>query len=317
MGVNRFADISIDRGRGLLPEEAKTYVDLNTRELRQKRSLVLWQVPHLGQNQFIEMYINPQNIQVGSRKEIQRLRTKGGYIAQYWGEDFDSLTLTGTTGDAGIEGINVLRDVYRSELISVRNILRFVDTDPRRQSLMQLAASVTMWYQGEGYRGYFTDMNYTESVNQIGLFDYNMGFQVVEWRGNRRRNFLPWHRHPWSTSQTPNSRGVGSSSSEQDRRGGAFNPGDKVGALNAPPMTISSFRFARDGQTALTQLAVIRGDPRDPTTKGFGNFASSRSGRRATEVNTQIDRALRAAAEAEAQEREAGRQAQTNVGGSS
>ena len=71
MGVNQFADISIDQGRVLTPEEAKTYINVSQAgNLRQRRSLILWQVPHLGANQFIEMYINPQSIQIGRRKEI-------------------------------------------------------------------------------------------------------------------------------------------------------------------------------------------------------------------------------------------------------
>lgn len=269
------------------------------RALVQKRSLIQWQVPHLGQNQFIEMYINPQNIAFQSRKDMQLTRTKGGFIGQYWGEALDEMTLTGVTGSAGIEGINVLRDVYRSEQLALRNILLNSGEEKRRQSLMQLAASVVMWYQGQGYRGFFTNMSYTESVNQIGVFEYTMTFNVVEIKG-RRRNFLPWHRHPWSSTNTPNEY---AGDVNQTYVGGGYAPGEKVGVLNAPNMTLKTVIIPSSAETKdqysgkgiVWHVAVLRGDPRDPTTKNFGVFTSSSSGCLATQVNQRIDRAVRKA----------------------
>lgn len=303
MGVHQFANIS--RGVNITnppagePSLASFLMTDPKRVLRQKRSLIQWQVPHIGSGQFIEMYINPQNLQFQSRKEIATTRTKGGFIAQYWGEALDEMTLSGTTGTSGIEGINVLRDAYRSEHLALQSILQNRPFDKRRQSLMQLAASVTMWYQGQGYRGFFTNMQYTESVNTIGLFDYTMSFTVVEIKG-KRKNFLPWHRHPWSTTQTPNAE------SDQGSEGGAFAPGDKVGALNAPNMSLKTVIIAnpRDQEEGgvsqrVIQVAVLRGDPKDPSTKGFGKFRASASGRRAEEVNVLIDRRVRQASQDE------------------
>lgn len=253
-----------------------------------KRSLIQWEVPHVGSNQFVEMYVNPENIQFNSRKEINRVRTKGGYIAQYWGEDLDTIAISGTTGDSGIEGINVLRDVYRSEQLTLRNIVtgrgREGEDDKRRQSLMQLAASVIMWYQGEGYRGYFTDMSYTESTNKLGLFDYTMNFTVTEILGSKRKNFLPWHRHPWSTTLTPNV------DRNQSTTGGGYAEGIKVGTLNIPPMDFQlDFReIVADGTTAGTvAVAILRPDPKDPS--GF----HGRDGVRASQTEAErIQRTL-------------------------
>lgn len=252
-----------------------------------KRSLIQWQVPHVGGDQYIEMYINPQNIVFTSRKEINRVRTKGGYIAQYWGEDLDTIAIAGTTGDSGIEGINVLRDVYRSEQITLRNIVQNSESDKRRQSLMQLAASVIMWYQGEGYRGFFTDMSYTEKA-AAGMFDYSMNFTVTEILGQKRKNFLPWQRHPWSTTLTPNT-GV-----DQSQRGGGYAEGIKVGVLNIPPIDFQlDFRevISSQGNRGTVAVAILRPDPKDPS--GFGG----RDGVRASEnrfnnIQSQLDAAV-------------------------
>jgi hypothetical protein len=77
-----------------------------------KRNIITWFVPEFGT---IRMYINPQSIIYTNKKIIDKKRTKGGYTLQYWGEDLGELSITGTTGSAGIEGINVLYEIYRAE----------------------------------------------------------------------------------------------------------------------------------------------------------------------------------------------------------
>ena len=79
------------------------------------RNIVRWFVPETG---IVEMYINPQAISYDYKKHITPTRTKGGYLIQYWGEELGTLNITGTTGSSGIEGINVLRDVYRAEQVA-------------------------------------------------------------------------------------------------------------------------------------------------------------------------------------------------------
>jgi hypothetical protein len=86
-----------------------------------QRRLIQWEVPH--KFQFIEMYINPQNIRIASQKQTNEVRTKGGFMLQYWGEMFDRISLTGHTGSGGIEGINVLREVYRTEYQKFEGII--------------------------------------------------------------------------------------------------------------------------------------------------------------------------------------------------
>jgi hypothetical protein len=79
------------------------------------RNLIRWMIP---EGPIVQMYINPQNIDVKYRKDISRERTKGGFVIQYWGEALTELSIRGTTGTSGIEGINVLLDVYRNEQLA-------------------------------------------------------------------------------------------------------------------------------------------------------------------------------------------------------
>ena len=76
------------------------------------RNMMRWLVP---EQPIIEMYINPRRVQYNYSKLINNTRTKGGYVLQYWGENLTKLSIDGTTGTSGIEGINVLYDIYRNE----------------------------------------------------------------------------------------------------------------------------------------------------------------------------------------------------------
>ena len=76
------------------------------------RNIITWFVPQFGT---VRMFINPQNISYSHRKLISKDRTKGGYTLQYWGEELSQLNISGTTGSAGVEGINMLYEVYRAE----------------------------------------------------------------------------------------------------------------------------------------------------------------------------------------------------------
>lgn len=222
-----------------------------------QRNLILWQCPHIGNNRYIEMYINPQGLTTSNRKTITSKRTKGGFLNQYWGEELEVVNISGITGDGGVEALYALFDVYRSEQLAMTEIVTraFAGSEEnlvkRRQPLGPLSTSVVMWYMGEGKRGYFTDMQYDENVQQNGTFTYRITFTVVE-TINRRRNFMPWHRKPWSTSENPNI----SSNGRLLVTGGY--PGDnetRIGPLNSP---VGSEQFVNETDPETGDTTTVR-----------------------------------------------------------
>lgn len=84
------------------------------------RKLIQWNIPNQG---LVEMYINPQSLSIVERKLTKETRTKSGYVIQYWGEALPEIDISGTTGSGGIEGINVLRDIYRQEQIGFAAVI--------------------------------------------------------------------------------------------------------------------------------------------------------------------------------------------------
>lgn len=121
--ANTFLSGGSSSGAGFQAQIAPSSSGFGTRQSRVQnnragvntRKLVHWLVP---EGPIVQMYLNPQNIRYNYKKAITSTRTKGGYLLQYWGEELTVLNISGTTGTSGIEGINVLYDVYRNEQLA-------------------------------------------------------------------------------------------------------------------------------------------------------------------------------------------------------
>ncbi len=79
------------------------------------RNIITWFVPQFGT---VRMFVNPNKIQYSHKKLIGKEKTKGGFTLQYWGEELSTLDISGTTGSSGIEGINMLYEIYRAEQLA-------------------------------------------------------------------------------------------------------------------------------------------------------------------------------------------------------
>ncbi len=201
-----------------------------TRAVNIERSVITWKTPYFG---YIQMYINPQQLVIQHSKIIQTQRTKGGFVIQYGGENLDEISISGHTGSSGMEGINILYSIYRSEQFgfeasaialeqelattevsqtvggltnglnsivpglsgAVSNVAQVFSASQPRPTLASLASSVEMFYQGLLYRGFFQSFEVTEEANKPGWFNYQIKFTAFARQGVRR-NFMPWHRQP-------------------------------------------------------------------------------------------------------------------------
>lgn len=200
-----------------------------------KRNLIRWVLPDRG---VVSMFINPSNISINRSKHIKSDRTKGGFVVQYWGEDLVDVSLSGTTGSFGVEGVYVLEDIYRNEQLvfntSALNaeaeyeknagdifsdflmpslgdamdiISMFGESEQNipfagpKPTLAYYAASIDMYYGASSYHGFFTGFNVTESADNLGWFNYDLKFKATIVRG-RRINFMPWHRSPYSNNRS-------------------------------------------------------------------------------------------------------------------
>ena len=76
-----------------------------------------------GFRRSVPLYINPSTIQISYSKNISDTQTIGGFIVQYWGDKITILNITGSTGSGGIDAINILHSIYKSEQIEFQALL--------------------------------------------------------------------------------------------------------------------------------------------------------------------------------------------------
>jgi hypothetical protein len=86
------------------------------RDATATRHTVRFLLPETG---IVELYVGPKAIKYSDKKAISETRSRNGYQISYWGEELGSLSINGTTGSSGWEGINVLYDIYRNEQVSM------------------------------------------------------------------------------------------------------------------------------------------------------------------------------------------------------
>lgn len=107
----------------------------NNRLAKATRNMVRWFLPEVG---IVEMYVNPQSIKYSDNKHIGApVRTRGGYMVQYWGEELGKISIAGTTGSSGVEGINVIYDIYRNEQVALDPIALAFEAAKDQASLRQ------------------------------------------------------------------------------------------------------------------------------------------------------------------------------------
>lgn len=87
-----------------------------------------------GNSRVVPLYINPTTITTNYTKNISETQTIGGFVIQYWGDKITTMSINGTTGSGGIDAINILYDVYKSEQKSFEKTLI-----KRRQELLDKA----------------------------------------------------------------------------------------------------------------------------------------------------------------------------------
>lgn len=179
-GISRAASTATNVVRGSLSSDAQGFNSAATlpsssgNQLRQSkitplrtanivRNMIKFFLPELG---IVEMYVNPQSIKYGDKKHIPApTRTRGGYMIQYWGEELGTLSIAGTTGSSGVEGINVLYDIYRNEQIAMDALALAVEAAKNKESSGNMLDSVL----GEG--NLLTSIGKAIGVGIDSLFD--------------------------------------------------------------------------------------------------------------------------------------------------
>jgi len=128
-------------------------------------------------------HINPQNFDIAYAKKIHRYQTFTAYVEEYWGDELDTITCSGSTGafiskDLGLDTINRSRtDPYykfQDILDAYRNNGNIYNDEGR----ILRKGKIVMFFDPGTYFGYFQDFSYTEDASSPFKFNFNFTFKV-------------------------------------------------------------------------------------------------------------------------------------------
>lgn len=82
--------------------------------VKQRRPMTFeWEIEK-GKWATTTLYINPQRLSMQTQKLKSKAITRGGIFYHHWGDDHWTMSLSGTTGLAGMKGILRLEEAYKA-----------------------------------------------------------------------------------------------------------------------------------------------------------------------------------------------------------
>lgn len=122
---------------------------------KQRKPMVIEYYKEKGKIESVEMYINPQRLNVSTQKVKSKAYTRGGIFYHHWGDDHWNMQLSGTVGLAGMKGIEQLEKIYHYS----GTLLRYKDAGPT------IVSGVQQEYEVINYEDPFAAFDYILANN--------------------------------------------------------------------------------------------------------------------------------------------------------
>jgi hypothetical protein len=123
-------------------------------------------------NPVVQMFLNPETIQVNKHVLLDKKQTRGGFVVQFWGHDLEVIEVKAATAYFEISK----QPLASFELLKRQCFQgRFHPNQPFRGSPI-----IGLLFESQALKGYFTDFNYTITSAQPFQINYSFTFVVTE-----------------------------------------------------------------------------------------------------------------------------------------
>lgn len=133
--------------------------------------------------------VNPNSFVPNAAKRIDEQFAKKGWVTEHWGEEQDTIAVSGTIGGTYVSGFGLTR-FHRRDSASFKDLMYlflmyrnngyiFEDNDSRR---IQSVGSVRILYDSREYFGSFDEFSFTEVGDKPFNLDYEFTFTVRQTR---------------------------------------------------------------------------------------------------------------------------------------
>ena len=168
-----------------------------TTGVKRHKRLIVWQLKDTTGREVIEpltMLINPMNLNIAYTHIRTEVRTKGGFVVFYWGEEIDTISASGRTGMfygsrfTSEQGISIT-DRKKSEAFenfnrlfeTYRNNGKFYQKNSTR---IESLGTITMVFMKKEYEGYFESFGTKELAEKPFTLEYDFTFKVMKTIGD-------------------------------------------------------------------------------------------------------------------------------------
>lgn len=129
------------------------------------------------------LHINPSDLKITPTKKINRTQTFDSYFEEYWGEEQDNITCSGSTGGFYHEKLG-LTTISRTETSPYFKFLDFLDIyrnngniyDEKGRVIQK--GNILIYFYPDTWLGYFESFNYTEDASSPFRFTFDFVFNV-------------------------------------------------------------------------------------------------------------------------------------------
>jgi hypothetical protein len=129
------------------------------------------------------MNVNPQNLKHSFKKKTNRIQTIGGNVEQYWGEELDTISVTGSTGgfvhpEAGYTTVERSKTSAYFKFQDILNIYKNNGNIYDNNGLVIKRGNVILYFDPGTYIGFFSDFEWSENAETPFSFNFSFNFKV-------------------------------------------------------------------------------------------------------------------------------------------
>jgi len=123
-------------------------------------------------NPLVQLFMNPQSIRVNKQVLHNKQQTRGGFVVQFWGHDLETIDV-----EAAVAYFQLSKEPVRAFEMLKNQVYqgRFHPSQP-----FVGVPFVTMLFENQILKGYFTNFNYRISADRPFYVTYAFNFVVTE-----------------------------------------------------------------------------------------------------------------------------------------
>lgn len=133
---------------------------------------------------YLVMHINPSTFQESYTKLVTRQATRGGFVEQYWGEELDAITCSGSTGafvtiGTGLSVLNRKASIAYRKYLDLLAAFKNNGLVYDQRGGVVFTGGINLHFDSNVYSGMFESFTTEETADNPYVFSITFAFKVI------------------------------------------------------------------------------------------------------------------------------------------